>query len=98
MLRYIDCRQRRGGQASSMIYQSDNFSLDTRSYSIERDGTRQAVEPQVFDLLLYLIEHRDRVVTRDELLDNLWSGRIVTESALNGRLKIARVQCVGRVF
>ncbi|MGI9316701.1 MAG: tetratricopeptide repeat protein [bacterium] len=48
------------------------------------------VEPQVFDLLVYLIEHRDRVVTRDELLDELWNGRVVSESALNGRLKVAR--------
>ena len=73
-----------------MIYQSDNFSLDTQSYVLLRDGEPRPVEPQVFDLLVYLIEHRDRVVTRDELLDNLWNGRIVSESALNGRLKIAR--------
>lgn len=73
-----------------MIYQCGNFSLDTQSYVLERDGVNQAVEPQVFDLLVYLIEHRARVVTRDELLGNLWKGRIVSESALNGRLKIAR--------
>jgi len=73
-----------------MIYQSGNFSLDTGSYEFERDGIKQAIEPQVFDLLVYLMENRNRVVTRDELLDNLWDGRIVSESALNGRLKMAR--------
>jgi len=73
-----------------MIYQSGNFSLDTGSYGFARDGIKQAIEPQVFDLLVYLMENRDRVVTRDELLDNLWDGRIVSESALNGRLKMAR--------
>lgn len=73
-----------------MIYQCGNFSLDTQCYVLERDGINQALEPQVFDLLLYLIENRARVVTRDELLDSLWEGRIVSESALNGRLKAAR--------
>lgn len=73
-----------------MIYRSGNFSLDTQSYVFERDGKESPVEPQVFDLLVYLIEHRDRVVTRNELLDNLWDGRIVSDGALNGRLKIAR--------
>jgi len=73
-----------------MIYQSSNFSLDTKSYGLERNGEKHSVEPQVFDLLIYLIEHRNRVVTRDELLDNLWQGRIVTDSALNARLKTAR--------
>lgn len=73
-----------------MIYRSENFSLDTSTYALERDGNSQPVEPQVFDLLIYLIEYRDRVVTRDELLENLWPGRIVSENALNGRLKIAR--------
>lgn len=73
-----------------MIYLCGNFSLDTRAYVLERDGMNQTLEPQVFDLLHYLIENRDRVVTRDELLDNLWKDRIVSESALNGRLKAAR--------
>ncbi|UCH38827.1 MAG: alpha/beta hydrolase [Gammaproteobacteria bacterium] len=48
------------------------------------------VEPLVFDLLVYLLEHRDRVVTRDELLDNLWTGKVVTDAALGARLKDAR--------
>ena len=73
-----------------MIYDNENFSIDTAAYTLLRDGERQSVEPQVFDLLVYLIENRDRVVTRDELLDKLWHGRIVSENALNARLKIAR--------
>ena len=73
-----------------MIYRSDNFSIDTAAFVLLRDGERQEVEPQVFDLLVYLIENRDRVVTRDELLDKLWHGRIVSENALNARLKFAR--------
>ena len=50
----------------------------------------QHVEPQVFDVLVYLIRHRDRVVTKAELLDNVWGDRFVSESALASRLKSAR--------
>ena len=73
-----------------MIYRSGNFSLDTQSFALTRDDQPVAIEPQVFDLLVYLMDNRDRVVGRDELLDQLWNGRIVTDNALNGRLKIAR--------
>ena len=73
-----------------MIYESHRFSLDTKLYSLKRNGESVSVEPQVFDLLIYLIEHRNRVVTRDELLDKLWHGRIVTDSAINARLKETR--------
>ena len=73
-----------------MIYRGENFSIDTVAFALWRDGEQKPIEPQVFDLLVYLIENRDRVVTRDELLENLWPGRVVSENALNGRLKIAR--------
>ncbi len=73
-----------------MIYRSGNFSLDTQSFAFTRDGQSIAIEPQVFDLLVYLMDNRDRVIGRDELLEQLWNGRIVTDNALNGRLKIAR--------
>ncbi len=49
-----------------------------------------SVEPLVFDLLVYLIEHKDRVVSREELLDTLWKGKVVTDAALGARLKDAR--------
>jgi pimeloyl-ACP methyl ester carboxylesterase/DNA-binding winged helix-turn-helix (wHTH) protein len=48
------------------------------------------VEPQVFDVLVYLIRHRQRVVPKSELLDNVWGDRFVSESALASRLKSAR--------
>jgi len=48
------------------------------------------VEPQVFDLLVYLILNRERVVSRDELLASVWAGRLVSESALNTRIHLAR--------
>ncbi|MDC1288161.1 winged helix-turn-helix domain-containing protein, partial [Gammaproteobacteria bacterium] len=71
-------------------YQSENFILDTDDYSLTRNGVNHPIEPQVFDLLIYLIENRNRVVTREELLEQLWNGRIVSDSAINARLKEAR--------
>ncbi|MGB7659577.1 MAG: winged helix-turn-helix domain-containing protein, partial [Pseudolabrys sp.] len=49
-----------------------------------------AMEPQVFDLLLYLLQNRDRVVSRDDLIASVWNGRIVSESTLSTRITAAR--------
>jgi pimeloyl-ACP methyl ester carboxylesterase/DNA-binding winged helix-turn-helix (wHTH) protein len=68
--------------------------LDTDRYLLERAGDTVSVEPQVFDVLAYLIENRDRVVTKEELLDSVWGDRFVSESALTSRIKRAR-QLVG---
>lgn len=74
----------------AMHYRFEDLSLDTGQYRLSRDGLHVPVEPQVFDLLVYLIEHRGRVVTRDELLGELWKGKVVSDSALNARLKAVR--------
>lgn len=55
-----------------------------------RDGEIVHVEPQVFDLILHLVRNRDRVVSQDELLETLWSGRIVSESTFRSRINAAR--------
>ena len=73
-----------------MIYQFGDCAVDTKLLEMRRDGEQQPLEPLEFDLLVYLIENRDRVVTRDELLEALWPGRIVTDSALSSRLKEVR--------
>lgn len=73
-----------------MIYRSGDLTLDTTLYRLLRNGEQIEVEPQVFDVLVYLIENRDRVVSRSELLNNLWKGRVVSDSALSGRLKAVR--------
>jgi pimeloyl-ACP methyl ester carboxylesterase len=52
------------------------------------------VEPQVFEVLAYLVNHRDRVVPKEELMDNVWGGRFVSEAAVTSRIKQAR-QAIG---
>lgn len=73
-----------------MIYRFSNCTVDTKLLEMQREGEPRALDPLEFDLLVYLIENRDRVVTRDELLDALWPGRVVTDSALSSRLKAVR--------
>jgi len=64
--------------------------LDADAMDLVRDGQRVAIEPQVMDVLAYLVRHRDRVVPKTELLDEIWGDRFVSESALSSRVKSAR--------
>ncbi len=73
-----------------MIYEFDAYVLDLDRRELRRAGQLLAIEPQVFDLLAYLLRHRDRVVTKDEILDLVWRGRIVSESTLTSRINSAR--------
>ena len=77
-----------------MIYTFDGYELDLDQFELRRDGERVAVEPQVFDVLAHLVEHRTRVVSKVELLESVWKTTFVTESALTSRIKDAR-QAVG---
>jgi TolB-like protein/Tfp pilus assembly protein PilF len=69
----------------------NDFVLDTDLREVRRAGTLVAVEPQVFDLLAHLINNRDRVISKDDLLEAVWRGRIVSDSALANRLNAARI-------
>ncbi len=73
-----------------MIYTFDGYELDLDQFELRRDGERVAVEPQVFDVLAHLVEHRTRVVSKVELLESVWKTTFVTESALTSRIKGAR--------
>lgn len=67
-----------------------DFELDTTLFTLRCGGVGRLVEPQVFDLLAYLAQHRDRIVSRQELFDTLWAGKVVSESTLSSCVKAAR--------
>jgi TolB-like protein/Tfp pilus assembly protein PilF len=73
-----------------LVFRFNQVTLDTAQYRLCLAGSPISVEPQVFDLLAYLLENRNRVVTRGELLGNLWKDKVVTDSALGARIKDAR--------
>lgn len=73
-----------------MVYRFRDCQLDTARYELRRAGVQRRLEPQAFDVLAFLIAHRDRVVTRDELLDAVWGHRFVSDATLSSRLKLVR--------
>ena len=73
-----------------MRYLFEDFVLDSDCRELLRGADAVHVEPQVFDLLVYLIRNRERVVSRENLLASVWQGRLVSESALNTRIHLAR--------
>lgn len=73
-----------------MRYQFGDCTFDTDRRELHRGTALVPIEPQVFDLLEHLIRHRERVVSKDELLASVWCGRIVSDSALFTRINAAR--------
>src|ERR687893_1484160 len=73
-----------------MTFVFADHELDPRRQELRREGEVVHVEPQVFDLLTFLIRNRDRIVSKDEILDAIWEGRIVSEAALSSRINAAR--------
>jgi adenylate cyclase len=71
-------------------YEFGGHSLDVDRHELSRRGERIAIEPQVFDLLVYLVQNRERVVSRDDLIAGVWGGRIVSDSAVTTRINAAR--------
>ena len=67
-----------------------NYVLDPNRRELRLGSKPIAVEPQAFDVLLYLLQNRDRLVSKDELIASVWSGRIVSDSNLTGRINAAR--------
>lgn len=72
------------------VFWFGEFCLDPRRFELRRGDAPVHVEPQVYDVLLYLLTHRDRVVAKDELVDHVWGSRFVTDTTVSTRIKEAR--------
>jgi pimeloyl-ACP methyl ester carboxylesterase len=67
-----------------------SIELDEQLFEVRRDGAPVSLEPQAFDVLVYLVRNRDRVVPKEELMDAVWGGRFVSETAVTSRIKQVR--------
>lgn len=78
------------GKQHAVVLRFGDFELDGMRFELRRSGAPVPIQPRVLDLLLYLAEHRDRVVTKDELLETVWGGVSVTDSSLSQAVRQAR--------
>lgn len=78
------------GTVGGTRYHFGDFEMDLARFELRRDGEAVHLERQVFDVLAHLVANRERVVTKEELLDEVWGDRFVSESALASRIKAAR--------
>jgi len=77
-------------ESPAMRFVFGDHVLDAARRELRRAGELIAVEPQVFDLLLYLLKNRDRVVSRDDLIESVWKGRAVSDATVDSRVGAAR--------
>ena len=74
----------------TQIFTFSDYILDAEKRELRKGEVQIPVQPQVFELLVFLVRNRDRVVTKDELIDAVWEGRAISDSALNARINGAR--------
>src|SRR5215469_10698466 len=74
----------------AVLFSFDDFTLDSERRELRSGGTIIPIEPQVFDLLVYLVDNRDHVISKDDLIASVWRGRIVSDSTLTSRVNAAR--------
>jgi len=80
--------------SKAVLYRFGEYALDTQTYTLQRAKVVVPLEPQVFSVLFYLMENRDRVVSKDDLIEAVWDGRIVSDAAISSRINSVR-QAVG---
>ncbi len=73
-----------------MIYQFNQIKIDSDNFKLVIDQHETPVEPQVFNLIIYLIQNKDRIISRHELLEQIWHGRVVSDTSINNNIKSAR--------
>jgi TolB-like protein len=77
-------------QVRAPAFRFANFEIDVARQELRRGSDRVPVEPQVFDLLVYLVRNRNRIVSREELIDVVWKGRAISEATLSSRVSAVR--------
>lgn len=73
-----------------MEFRFAEFEIDIARHELRRKGERVLVEPQVFDLLVHLVQNENRIVSKNELIETVWNGRIISEAAISSRISAAR--------
>ena len=68
-----------------LIFRFAAYEVDLAQQELRRDGMTVPIEPQVFDVLAYLVQNRSRIVSKDELFEAVWKGRIVSDATLSSR-------------
>ncbi len=77
-------------QVNSAAFRFANYEIDVARHELRRAGKIIPIEPQVFDLLVHLIRNRNRIVSREELIDAVWKGRVISEATLSSRVSAVR--------
>jgi pimeloyl-ACP methyl ester carboxylesterase len=73
-----------------MIFRFDDFQLDTALREVRRGGRLCTLQPKAYDVLEYLVRHRDRIVPKEELLERLWPGVVVSDNSIQRAMSLAR--------
>src|SRR6476620_10823313 len=73
-----------------MKYRFSDFEIDISQHELRHRALSVHTEPQVFDLIVHLVRNHDRVVSKDELIETVWNGRIISEAAFSSRINCAR--------
>src|SRR5437867_3701280 len=79
-----------GGREQAVRYRFGDYLFDTERYELHRAGVLVPLRPKECDVLAYLLAHRDRVVSKDELLVQVWPGQFVGDATLHGRILAVR--------
>ncbi len=87
---HCEHRAKQLGDQKPVIYTFFNCVLDLDRRKLLRDEIPQHIEPQVFDLLVLLIQANGRTVTKDEIVEQIWNGRAISDDAITSRIKTAR--------
>lgn len=77
-------------QPDVVLYRFDRFELDPARFELRADGVAVAVEPQVLSLILLLVANSERMIDKDEIIEKVWDGRVISETAITSRIKSAR--------